>query len=301
MFFFFAYSTGRLYGILFGMDVKYENGAADLTVDCFEPRHIFDNGQSFRFFPCGADAYEGVAFGRYLRVEKTPGGALLYPCGGQDFETVWRRYFDLDRDYSSLFSSCADAALERGREYGCGLRLLRQEPFEMLISFIISANNNVKRIRGIVARVCELCGQPFMFEDRVFYTFPAPEALAGVSDEALADCGCGYRAPYVRKSAQAVADGFSLEGVSALPYGEAKRALQTLPGVGPKVADCVLLFSLGFYDAFPADVWIKRALREHYGYAGSEAQIHDFARRQFGRYAGIAQQYLFFRQKETKN
>ena len=273
------------------MDVAYENGAALVRTGCFEPRHIFENGQAFRFFPCGANAYEGVAHGRYLRVEKVPEGARLYPCTQQDFERVWKRYFDLERDYAALFSDCGDSVLKQGMQYGCGLRLLNQEPFETLISFIVSANNHVKRIRGILRRICALYGEPFSFEGKTWHRFPAPAILAGLSEEALGECGKG--------AARMAAEGFSLEALRGMGYADAKKELQRLPGVGPKVADCVLLFSLGFYDAFPADVWVRRVLREQYGFTGNDRQIYEFARKRFGPYAGIAQQYLFFWKREN--
>ncbi|MDY3751342.1 DNA-3-methyladenine glycosylase [Christensenella minuta] len=281
------------------MDVAYENGAALVRTGCFEPRHIFENGQAFRFFPCGANAYEGVAHGRYLRVEKVPEGARLYPCTQQDFERVWKRYFDLERDYAALVSDCGDSVLKQGMQYGCGLRLLNQEPFETLISFIVSANNHVKRIRGILRRICALYGEPFSFEGKTWHRFPAPAILAGLSEEALGECGSGYRAPYIKGAARMAAEGFSLEALRGMGYADAKKELQRLPGVGPKVADCVLLFSLGFYDAFPADVWVRRVLREQYGFTGNDRQIYEFARKRFGPYAGIAQQYLFFWKREN--
>lgn len=289
----------RDYGILIFMDATYKNGAAVFDTDCFEPSHIFENGQAFRFFPCGEGAYEGVAHGRYLRVCKNGDRATLFPCTKRDFEEIWKHYFDLERDYSSLFCACGDEALAAGRQFGCGMRILNQQPFETLISFIISANNNLKRIRGIVEKLCALCGEPFEQEGKTWRRFPEPEALAAVTTGELAACGCGYRAPYIKEAARMVAEGFSLEALRTLSYETAKKELQRLSGVGPKVADCVLLFSLGFYGAFPADVWIKRVMREHYGFEGNDRQIYEFARERFGECAGIAQQYLFFWQREN--
>ena len=281
------------------MNITFDKGTAVISgLSCFEPRHIFDNGQAFRFAERDG-CYEGVAHGRFLRVSKRGEDVLLYPCGTQDYERIWKPYFDLERDYDVLFCDCSDEALRSGREFGCGLRILNQQPFETLITFIVSANNNVKRIRGIIDRLCRLCGEPFTFEGKTWHRFPEPAALARLSEGDLKECGSGYRAPYLKGAAKMVAEGFSLEALRALPYGEAKRELQALPGVGPKVADCVLLFSLGFYDAFPADVWIKRVMREHYGFVGSDKAIYEFARDKFGEYAGIAQQYLFFWQREN--
>ncbi len=287
------------YGILKHMEVSFEGGGAVLKgMSCFEPRHIFDNGQTFRFDEVEEGVFEGVAHGRFLRVAKKGNRITLYPCGAEEYEQVWKRYFDLETDYGMLFCDCGDEALEKGRQYGCGLRLLNQPPFETLVSFIVSANNNLKRIKGIIRRICERCGRPFVFEGKTYYAFPEADKLAALSVEALKECGSGYRAPYIKEAARMVAGGFDLEGLRAKSYGDAKKELMELPGVGPKVADCILLFSLGFRDAFPADVWIKRVLKEHYGFAGNDRQVYAFARKRFGKYAGIAQQYLFFWQRD---
>ncbi|BDF62203.1 8-oxoguanine DNA glycosylase [Christensenellaceae bacterium] len=282
------------------MRVRFQDGAAVITgMTCFEPRHIFDNGQTFRFDETEEGVFEGVAYGRFLRVAKKERVVTLYPCGAEEYEQVWKRYFDLEVDYDRLFCDCGDAALTKGREYGCGLRLLNQEPFETLISFIVSANNNLKRIKGILRRICERRGQPFTFERKTYYRFPEPDALAGLDVETLKECGCGYRAPYLKAAARMVADGFDLCGLARMEYFAAKAELIKLPGVGPKVADCILLFALGFRDAFPADVWIRRILKEHYGFVGNDRQIYEYARNRFGENAGIAQQYLFFWQREN--
>lgn len=284
------------------MDVIYEKGAALLKITCFEPRHIFENGQAFRFYACGGSAYEGVAYGRYLHVERRGEYVSLFPCTPQEFDEIWRRYFDLERDYSKLFQNCDDNVLRQGIAYGKGLRMLQQEPFETLISSIISANNHIKRIQGIIERLCILCGEPFFCSGRKWYRFPEAKRLAQLSEKELKECGSGYRAAYIKEAAQRIADGFALESLRELTYENAKKELRKLPGVGPKVADCILLFSLGFTDAFPADVWVKRILQEYYGFAGNDKQIYTFARERFGICSGIAQQYLFFwkREKEKK-
>lgn len=267
---------------------------------CFSPRHIFENGQAFRFRQESPGIYTGVAHGRFLRVAEAAGGVSLSPCPKAEFDAIWRHYFDLDRDYGRLFENCDDDALAAGLQFGSGLRVLNQEPFETLISFIISANNNLGRIRGIIERLCQLCGEPFLCEGQTYYKFPTPESFAARTLDELAGCGCGYRAPYVLGAAQAVQDGFPLETLRHAAYEEAKRMLCTLPGVGPKVADCVLLFSLGKKDAFPADVWIKRVMKNHYGFSGSDKQLYAYAKEKFGEYAGIAQQYLFYGAREGR-
>jgi N-glycosylase/DNA lyase len=285
------------------MQAVFENGGVRISGACishFDMTHIFECGQCFRFERIEG-GYEGVALGGVIRVKKKGEDIFLYPCTLLDFEEKWRGYFDLDRDYACLFSMAErDGVLQEGLRCAAGLRILNQPPFETLISFILSANNNLARIRGIVRRMCARFGEPFCFEGRAYYDFPTPAALAGAKESDLLKAGAGYRAPYVKKTAQAVADGFDMEALRTADYEDAKRALMTLPGVGPKVADCVLLFSLGHSRAFPADVWIKRVLMQEYGFTGNDKQIQAFATEKYGEHAGIAQQYLFFWIKERE-
>jgi N-glycosylase/DNA lyase len=265
-------------------------------VSNFDLEHIFDCGQCFRFNRI-EKGIEGVALGGYLSARQEGDTATLFPCSEAEYRDKWENFFDLGRDYSCLFGS-ADNVLKESLQYASGLRILNQQPFETLVSFIISANNNVKRIRGIVQRLCESFGEPFAFEGRGFFDFPTSKALANADSTRLAGIGAGYRAPFIRDAARMIADGFSLEALRGMEYQEAKRELVRLPGVGPKVADCVLLFSLGFACAFPADVWIKRVLLEHYNFKGNDKQTVAFALQTFGANAGIAQQYLFFWMRE---
>jgi N-glycosylase/DNA lyase len=258
----------------------------------FDLEHIFACGQCFRFDKIEG-GFEGVALGRVLRVTKTGDTVTLFPCTAQDYHEKWNNYFDLNRDYACLFEG-ADSVLLQGLRCGAGLRILNQPPFETLISFIISANNNVKRIRGIIRKLCEQFGRPFTFEGRTFYDFPTPRVLANLGPEELSGIGAGYRAPYIVDASKMIAGGFDLELLRGAKYPDAKRELMRLAGVGPKVADCVLLFSLGHSCAFPADVWIKRVLAQQYGFKGNDKQTAAFAIEKFGKHAGIAQQYLFY-------
>jgi len=169
--------------------------------------------------------------------------------------------------------------------------VMRQPPFETLISFIISANNNVKRITGIVDAICRRFGAPL---DEDAFDFPTAEALAARTEEELKSCGAGYRARFIIEASRMVADGFDLEVVSRMPFLDARSALTALPGVGQKVADCVALYGMGFAESFPADVWMRRVLCGLYGYKGkNDKDMRAFVDERFGRYAGIAQQYLF--------
>ena len=251
----------------------------------FSPDDTFDSGQCFRWERRPDGSYCGVVSGRVLTValdgdELVIGGLTPAQYGREE----WARYFDLNRDYGAICRSLEPLGPAMAQAFALvpGVRILRQEPWETLCSFLISQNNNIPRIRGIIARLCETFGEP-CGEGR--YSFPPPEALCGLDAAALAPLRCGFRAPYLIDAARKVADGaVDFAALETLPLGEARRALQTIRGVGPKVAECVLLYALGRLDAFPVDVWIARALERLF--PGRTAG-------DFGPYAGVAQQALF--------
>lgn len=242
-------------------------------------------GQCFRWKELPDGSFEGVVRGRSARV-RTKGDSLILDGAEEADRAMWREYFDLDLDYgavkrelSALHPSLAEAA-----QYAPGIRILNQEPFEALISFIISQNNNIKRIAGIVERLCEHFGES-LEGTRSRYAFPTAERLAELSPDDLAPIRAGFRHRYIIDAAQKVADGaVDPERLRTLPYDEARAELMRITGVGVKVADCVLLYGLHRMDGFPLDVWMKRAMAVLF--PGLEP-------RDFGRYAGIAQQYIF--------
>lgn len=257
------------------------------------PRGGFDapgtllGGQSFRWRRVG-DAYEGVALGRAWRV-RPDDDALDVDVGLPP--AAARRYLGLDPAYPSALARLArDPALADAVARHRGLRILRQDPWEALVAFVTSANNNVPRIEGILARLAERAGTPL---PPGRHAFPTPEALARVPERDLRAAGLGYRAPFVRSTARAVADGFPLPALARRPYAAARDALLELDGVGPKVADCVCLFGLGHGEAFPVDTWIRHAMGRVLGETLAEARVADAARKRWGRDAGLAQQYLF--------
>ena len=181
-----------------------------------------------------------------------------------------------------------------------GIRVFAQEPFETLITFIISANNNIGRIAGIVERLCALCGEKAELDGKEYYLFPKPESIAALEESELVRIGSGYRAPYIKKSAAIIAGGYQLEKLRDMPLDIARKELLKFPGVGPKVADCVLLFGLGHTDAFPVDVWIGRAMSEIYfdGESPKKKQL-EAAIRALGSESGIVQQYIFHYARQT--
>lgn len=236
-----------------------------------------DCGQCFRFEPLPDGGWRGIAGGRGAVLHQREDGLHIQP--GDDF---WREYLDADRDYAAIRREFVqDQALRVCVEHAPGIRVLRQPAWEALTAFIISQNNNVPRIKGILARLCRAFGEPVGWD----FGFPSPETLAALSAEDLAVLRCGWRDDYLLDAAEKVASGaLPLEQIAQLPLPEARQALQTIRGVGPKVAECVLLYGMGRLEAFPLDVWMKRAMAVLF--PGRKPE-------DFGPYAGIAQQYIF--------
>lgn len=241
-----------------------------------------DCGQSFRWTQQPDGSFSGVAFGRSVNVSLNGGDLIIHNASKED-EALWRDYFDLDLDYGAVRRQISELhpVLKEASRYAPGIRILRQEPYEALCTFIISQNNNIKRIKGIVCRLCEHFGEPI---DGGF-AFPTAEKMASLTPEDLAPLRAGFRARYLVDAAQKVASGeVVLENCRSLPYEDAQKELMEITGVGVKVADCTLLFGLHRIEAFPVDVWMKRAL---------EVLFPGMSPSDFGEYAGIAQQYIF--------
>ena len=215
---------------------------------------------------------------------------------GDQLEVFLRHYLDLNRDLAAILSAVnIDPFIHRSIETFRGMRILNQEVWECLASFILSQNNNVPRIRGIIHTISVRFGEKITLDDSVDYSFPTPQALAEAGVEALYDCRLGYRAPYLWAVSSAIAAGeFDLESLKSLSYAEAKRELMEFKGIGEKVADCICLFSLGHPQALPIDVWVKRIIEQLYlKRQASIREIREFAGDYFGEYLGYAQQYLF--------
>lgn len=252
----------------------------------------FECGQCFRWTAEADGAYLGVAGGRAARVWEAEGG--VFADAPEADRAFWEAYFDLDTDYETARRSMAgDAYLSACAAFGRGIRILRQDPWEALCSFIISQCNNIPRIRSIVSALCARWGAPIGYAGRTFYAFPPPEALAGLSDGDLTPLRMGYRAPYVLAAARAVTSGaLALDALAAAPGDEARAALRALPGVGEKVASCAALFGLHRLDAFPVDVWVRRAMSAH---------LPDFDAAACGPCAGYVQQCIFYYARSGEN
>ena len=261
------------------------NGVLVSNLNDFSLPQILDCGQCFRWMPDSENEtiWRGVAMNRRLTIEARGENCFYFsPCNMEDFEQIWKPYFDLDTDYSAIKDClCCDPIMQESTSYAPGIRVLKQDGWETLCTFSISQNNNIKRIRGIVERFCELFGE--VMEDG--HNFPTAERIASATLEDLAPLRAGFRAKYLLDAAHKVASGeVDLSLISQLPYKEAQELLCKIHGVGPKVADCTLLF--GFYrlEAFPMDVWMKRAMKTLYPQGLPEEILP---------YRGIAQQYLF--------
>lgn len=257
--------------------------------DDFDLEKIAESGQCFRFGRNG-DGWRIVSGADCLRIAPLGGGSYALDCGEDAFAAVWRDYFDLDEDYAAIRARIdpeEDPYLSAAAEAEKGIRILRQDPWETLVSFLISQNKNIPAICRSIELLAETCGEEKTdAAGERYFAFPTPEAVAALSDEDLRRCSLGYRCAYVRAAARAVLDGaLELNALKTADEARTMAALTGLFGVGVKVASCVSLFGLHHLDAFPQDVWIKRILAREYptGY--------PFAR--CAPYNGVYQQYMF--------
>jgi len=273
------------------------DGALPVTevrgADLPDPDKTFDCGQCFRFERSDKSRHEseweGVAFGRQVSFAKDGDRLYVYNSTEEEFEGIWRRYLDLDTDYiamdKDILSRSESDALKNAVSFGHGIRILRQEPWETVCSFIISQNNNIPRIKKIVRALCERAGDRIDGSDE--FSFPPPTSVSRLGVDGLFELKTGFRAKYIYDAASRVACGeISLDGIMDMPSALGADELCKIKGVGPKVAACALLFGFGKYDAFPVDVWIKKAIEKYFP--------GEFDPSRLGPYAGVAQQYLFY-------
>lgn len=262
----------------------------------FNLQHIFECGQCFRWNKISDSKFEGVALGKSVSMETFETGTgkvtlRITPCTKEDFENIWYNYLDLGRDYGEIKEKLSenDEILMKAAEYGCGIRILNQDLWETIISFIISQNNNIPRIKGCIEKFCELFGEK-VSEGK--FAFPGIEDIAGLKTEDLEEVRLGYRAKYITATAKYIAE-------RGLPQNEDE--LLNLMGVGPKVANCITLFGMAKYNSFPIDVWVKRVMNELYGIPLSDVkEMKKYAEKNFGNLGGFAQQYLFYYMREQK-
>mgnify|MGYP000991742215 CR=1 FL=1 len=266
----------------------------------FNPKHIFECGQAFRWTLEDDSSYTTIAYGRVLNVKRQGEDIVLSGTDLDDFNNIWYEYFDLGRDYDEIKRELSkDEVLREAIKFGEGIRVLNQEPFETLISFIISANNQIPRIKRSIELIAKHYGEEIEGTD--YYSFPSADKLATAKPEDLKEiCRVGFRAERIVETSKIIAKGdLDLNEIYNLSREEGKNLLMTLPGVGPKVSDCILLFAFKKADAFPVDVWVKRVM-EHF-YLKEETNVKligQYGAKLFGHLAGFAQQYLFYYARE---
>ena len=261
-----------------------------MELDNFSLEQICDSGQCFRMKKTGEYTYSLVAGNQYLEISQK-GSIVDFNCSDTELICFWVPYFDLDTDYSEYIQKVnpRDRYLSAAAEMGSGIRILRQDLWEMIITFLISQQNHITRIRGCIERLCACYGDKKISREGVkYYSFPGPEALALATEAELRELGMGYRARYLVETARSIAEGeVSLEKIFQMRYySRAKKELMKLSGVGEKVADCICLFALHHMDAFPVDTHIRQVLEIHYK--------RGFPNRRYHGMRGIMQQYIFY-------
>ncbi len=265
--------------------MKYENRDNDLVLtetECFNVGLSVDCGQSFRWTQNENGVFHAVVKGKAVDIEQNENEVVFKNTTKEDFEKLWISYFDLETDYKSICDSFNDEYLQKACSEYSGIRILHQEPWETVCSFIISQNNNIPRIKGIISRLCESFGEKINDAD---YTFPSYDVIAGLNENDLAPLRAGFRNKYILDAARKFSSGeVSAEKIEKLSIEEARNELMKIKGVGAKVAECSLLYGFGRKEAFPVDVWVKRIMAELYpnGLPSCTKGVE-----------GIAQQYLF--------
>lgn len=267
------------------------------TLENFSIYQICDSGQCFRMAPVleGTDPSSGeirmqvIAGERYLEIFQN-GQECIFDCTEEEFEGFWKAYFDLDTDYAKYIAqiNLNDTYLVNAATFGSGMRILRQDLWEMIVSFLISQQNNIPRIRRCIENICREYGEKKENANgETYFAFPKPEALAELDEDALKECNLGYRSKYVVRSARSIVNGeTNLDAIREMPYKKAQEELLKLFGVGVKVADCICLFALHHLQAFPVDTHIHQAMEAHYK--------RGFPKRRYKGIEGVLQQYIFY-------
>ena len=263
----------------------------------------FDCGQCFRWDRLDDKSYIGVAMGKALKISMGNKTVILHDTSEQDFRNIWQTYFDFDRNYGEVKRALSkDAVLKKAVDYGYGIHILKQDIWECLVSFIISASNHIPRIKKIISLLCENFGDKINYMGQVFYSFPTPEKIASLTLDDLQIIHAGFRDKYILSAAKmAVSGEIDIYGLAKSDTPTIKKELMRIPGVGNKVSDCILLFAYARHDSFPVDVWLKRIMEFYY--FDNKQKIDDiqaFSKEKFGNLGGFAQQYLFFYGRENK-
>ena len=259
------------------------------NIECLNIALSLDCGQAFRWRSTSDNAWCGVVKNKYLKIEQKENNIIFYDTTEEDFNLIWKEYFDLERDYNSILNNYDEENLISACKKYNGIRILKQDEWEAICSFIISANNNIPRIKGIIERLCENFGERVAQS----YTFPSPEKIAELEVSDLEIIRSGFRAKYILDAARKISTKeVDIEKIKNMSFEDAKRELLKIKGVGEKVAQCSLLYGFGRLEAFPQDVWVKRIVSELYP-GGLPECIKGTE--------GIAQQYLFHWRRNLDN
>lgn len=282
---------------------KCENNIILENVSDFNLSDTFDCGQCFRWNCTAPDTYEGVAFGHALKISMSSENVTLYDTSLEDYYNIWENYFDFKRNYSEIKQELSkDSVMKQAVRYGYGIRILKQDIWECIASFIISASNHIPRIKKIIQLLCENFGDEISYMHKTYYSFPSPKKIASLTLEELNVIRAGFRDKYILSAAKMIANGvLDIHTLENCDTSVIKKSLMSIPGVGNKVSDCVLLFAYARHESFPVDVWLKRIM-EFYYFADNRkiSDIQAFSHEKFGNLGGFAQQYLFFYGRENK-
>ena len=278
----------------------------------FDIKQILECGQCFRWEKISDTNYIVVAYRRVIEIVQNGDDVTIYNTNLNDFEEIWKDYLDLNTNYSELKEELAkDEILRKSVEFGYGIRILNQEPFEMLISFIVSARNSIPAIMKTIKKISERWGDKIEYKGNTYYAFPTPEQIKDATLEEIKDTGASFRSKYILDTIGKVNEAlenpdneelkiYNLDYIKSLNTDECHVALQQFMGVGAKVADCIMLFSMAKKSAFPVVVWVKRAMIHFYLAPDvSLNKIRVFGRDKFGELSGLAQQYLFYYAREN--
>ena len=285
------------------MNIKeIKDGIVIENTSHFDPEHTFLCGQCFRWDKEDDGSFTGIAYSKAVNIKRNEKSIIIKNITLEEYESTWKDYFDFETDYDKIKQLVSvDNHVKTAIDFGWGIHILNQEIFECLISFIISTQNQIPRIKKIVSALSEMYGSKIEYNSKTYYSFPTLEQLKGISAKELEPLKAGYRSEYIVNCVNKLSSGeVKLENIKKAPYNEAKKELMKIKGVGPKVADCVLLFSAGKKESFPIDVWVRRTVQTLYlNEKASVKEIETFANSYFGKYAGVAQQYLFYYSREN--
>ena len=289
------------------MIVLREKEGLCIDIDCFNLKYTLECGQCFRWEVKSSEenTYMGVVKDRVLKVKQKENKIFVYSNNTDSLEEVVRNYFDFNTNYEDIEAKIIefDSHVKEALSNTSGIRILNQDFFETLISYIISANNNIPRISKSVKEISKRYGKRICFEDKEYYLFPTPEELKDVTIEEYRKCGVGFRDKYIYSTVHDILNGkLDINKIKEKDTLTLREELLNLKGVGPKVADCILLFSCNRSEVFPIDVWVERVMSVLYFKETKgkmkKKDILEYAKNNFGNYAGIVQQHLFYNMRE---